>query len=108
MAFKTKEDANMKKLFGSKAAAKLGIIAFGLSFLSACSTMEDITGVDSPELPDLALPKFENPFKKPEPKLPGERIPVMSAKRGGGPELDVGAATAITALPVITTNTEWT
>ena len=98
----------MKNLFVCKSALKLGIAALGLSLLSACSTMEDVTGLESPELPELSFPKFSNPFKKPEQKLPGERIPVMSVKRGGAPELDVGAATAITALPVITTNTEWT
>jgi len=108
MSFETKEDTNMKNLFVKKTALKLSLAAFSLSLLSACSTMEDVTGLESPELPELSLPKFSNPFKKPEQKLPGERIPVMSVKRGGAPELDVGAATAITALPVITTNTEWT
>lgn len=98
-----------KGLVASKELSiKLCVAILGISLLSGCSTMEDLTGVDSPELPELSLPKFENPFKKPEPKLPGERIPVMSAKRGGAPELDVGAATAITALPVITANSEWT
>lgn len=74
--------------------------------LAGCSTMEDMTDFDTPELP--SLPKFTNPFKKEEPKLPGERIPVMSAKRGGMPELDVSEATAVTVLPAVTVNTVWT
>lgn len=100
---------NIRNLTTQKTTAfKFCILSLGLSLLAGCSTMEDLTGVESPELPDLSLPKFSNPFKKPEAKLPGERIPVMSAKRGGAPELDVSAATAITALPVITSNSEWT
>ncbi len=81
----------------------LGVV---FSALSACSTFEDYTDFDTPELP--SLPSFTNPFAKKEAKLPGERIPVMTAKRDGLPDLDVGAATTIAALPVVTTNTEWT
>ncbi len=73
--------------------------------VAACSTMEELTDFDTPELP--SLPKFSNPFKKPKAKLPGERIPVMTAKRDGVPELDVSAATAVTALPIATVNSVW-
>ncbi|GJM02510.1 MAG: pyrrolo-quinoline quinone [Rhodomicrobium sp.] len=87
------------------------LVAFVAAFVSVgllggCSTMEDMTDFDTPELP--SLPKFSNPFAKPEAKLPGERISVMTAKRGGGPDMDVSEATAITALPAITVNTGWT
>ena len=78
------------------------------TLLSACSTMEDWTGMESPEMPEISIPKFKNPFQKPKAKLPGERIPVMSAKRDGVMELDVEAATSVTALPIATLNSVWT
>ena len=88
-----------------KQICRLGLLV-ALSFsLAACSTMEDWTDLETPELP--SLPKFTNPFKKAPPKLPGERIPVMSAKRDGHPELDVASATAVTVLPVATVNSVW-
>ncbi len=81
------------------------MICFVSGSAAGCSSMEELTGVETPELP--SLPKLSNPFKKPEPKMPGERIPVMSAKREGGPELDVSAVTAFTALPIATVNSVW-
>lgn len=83
------------------------IAVCALSFLGGCSTMEDLTDFDTPELP--SLPKFKNPFEKEQPKLPGERISVMSAKRDGAlPDMDISEATAVTALPAVTVNTVWT
>ncbi len=89
-------------------AALVPVVALGLvgGFIGGCSTMEELTDMETPEMP--SLPKFSNPFAKPEVKLPGERIPVMSARRDGKPELDVTAATAVTALPAVTVNTGWT
>lgn len=77
-----------------------------LPVIAGCSTMEDWTDLETPELPDM--PKFSNPFAKPEAKLPGERIPVITGKRDGTDELDVEAATKVTALPVATLNSVWT
>lgn len=73
--------------------------------IAGCSTMEDWTDLETPELP--SLPSFSNPFKKQKPKLPGERIPVMTGKRDGHPELDVASATAVKVLPVATVNSVW-
>ncbi len=86
----------------------LPLFAIGLNGLAGCSTMEEWTGVESPELPSFSLPKFSNPFKKPKPKLPGERIPVMVGKNEGLPDLDIGAATEIAVLPVAAVNNDWT
>ena len=96
------------KLRQALRAALVPVMALGLvsGLLGGCSTMEDLTDFETPELP--SLPKFKSPFAKPEAKLPGERIPVMSARRDGQPELDVTAATAVTALPAVTVNTGWT
>lgn len=84
-------------------------LVLGLGFsVAGCSTMEDLTGMESPEFEMPALPKFSNPFKKPEAKLPGERIPVMAAKNDGIVELDVQAATSVTVLPAAVLNSVWT
>ena len=91
---------------GLQHLASLVVVSFALT-LSACSTMEDMTGMDAPEFEVPSLPKFTNPFKKPEAKLPGERIPVMTAKRDGM-ELDVEAATSVTVLPAAVLNSVWT
>ena len=74
--------------------------------LAACSTLEDWTGIESPDIPLPSLPKFSNPFAKKQPKLPGERIAVMQTSNNA-PELDITAATASITLPPVTANENW-
>lgn len=89
----------------AKWVRQISLMSVVCGLVAGCSTMEEFTDFDTPELP--SLPKFENPFKAPKAKLPGERIPVMSAKRDGALELDVGAASTVTVLPVATVNSVW-
>lgn len=84
---------------------QITVVALVCGLASGCSSMEELTDFDTPELP--SLPKFSNPFAKPEAKLPGDRISIMSAKRGSTIEIDVKAASAMTALPVATVNSIW-
>lgn len=83
-------------------------LGVGVSGLAGCSTLEDWTGIEQPDLSGFSLPKIKNPFEKPPPKMPGERISVMEGKRGGIPELDVGAASQVVVLPVAAVNQDWT
>lgn len=86
---------------------KFCVVVLGVLFLSGCSIMEDLIGVDLFELFDILLLKFENLFKKLELKLFGECILVMSVKCGGVLEFDVGVVIVIIVFFVIIVNSEW-